>query len=1755
MLVNTYERCHNFMNTKPKIAVRALMFLAISISLFALMACDTAIGRAIGIDGDGGEIEVPSTPEVGVVYTVSGELDTPAPDEDEWTFENPQTSIVQIRMVSVPGSPGVDTYLVLNGPNGQQVAMNDDFEGLHAGLNVPLADSGQYTIVAKGYGNTTGLYELRLTFASLGSSLVEAGGGAIPDMDSEGQSTSYGEIQIANQEDVWEISALTGDNLLIVLDGITYLDPTLTLLDPNGTQVAYNDDFVGRDSQISYTAVNDGVYLAVARGYGGHSVGDYYITITGNSDREALDGITENLERTEADLEAAYELAAVAEADLEAAYELAAAAVVTELVDEAVQTEQQAAVELQEAQEAAVVAEEAERDSAQADVALNSAEQAEAEAEEVLEELNEASDQLDEMVVQDIAQLDEIAAEADAAAEANRIAEQQAAEAEAELVRLREAQAESARIAAAAEAQAQAEREEAAAEAAAEAARLEEARTLERIQRNAEEAARVEAEAEVARRELAAREEAAVQASLAALAASIAEQQAEQELAEQAREAAEAEVVAAAAAEAARSAAGDSAMTTIIEGGYVGVSNPQYGSASVVGGEIYYIHDGSSNPVDTFTATVRGIDGQLFEVAMSVELTYVRPNNAPVAVDDIITIQSGVMPADGENRDSRFFLDAKANDTDADGDALTITHFNGIPADQGLTDGVPVSFFEYADLRIAIFDYGQNGVDRDEIFIASTHPTNYSGQEAFTYTISDGNGLSSVGTVVVNLTTDYEPPVASDKSIQIQQSATSEYDFHLGSSTRIQSVTQGVRGVVEISGGHSITYEHNGDEGDRDTFEYTVVDDFGATSSGTVHVSVIIPNRNPTPPNVSAIVDEGGAVHIPIIGPLSGFTPDQLDPEADAVSLSGDDSSFHGDTRATHPSNGTYTVSNTRDRETGNITDSFLVYTHDGSETSQDRFNYELRQESGGTGWGWVTITVAPVNDAPFAVNYELDVAQGGSVDLNVVNSMTDPDGPDLGVAISVAPVRGSLVLDGSTFTYTHNGNDPIADYFHYTLDDGIGHAVSGIVHLNVAIASLDVAAVALPSAGLDKVSWDPEIGIRISSTDSLGIRNLEGSLTLFECADSLCDDSQLTQVDGETTQLAETSSQILSFIPDVPLYGGTTYKVSVNPNSGIELAGGNIQVLSGLIEDVSSWTFTTAEMTRFTLPLLITYSDSECRGEQEPLLAHRIGERLCLTLEDIDNLLYGMEEDTPGHYFDDLSSGKFAISPIRNRAGHVVKSVQIDRNKPYIGGNCGRRWEKEARKAFDTCPDWAEDTTIREEMDQIFDRLRYRNIAHKDGSYNLLAPYLPDRDWLIDDSNMGSEQDRTGEWSHYFRNVTPIYVWGVGGPDSSPWSVIGMASPPTGSQQTALDVSHEEDLRTWGHELGHAYFGLPDYYHRGEPAGPNKTGPLDIMGDRDGSSTGKLWPPFTAWSMVKAEFEEPEEPFTDAQLLGYIADVDNTLDLNGITGVLNSRGNANGFNIIKVPAIIERDTQEVKGHYLLELYGSAGYDSQIYVNSDSVNFGDNPGAFPGGIAIWKWDKTEQKVQTDVCGQYFGDRVPHCGADFLFQNGNHMDPIEYYPSIPSVTRGNGSAWPGTSSGINTLFPWWYSAQLPYGSDYDAELTNMPTTIELPVLEIAPFGENPNFGGGNRVATITLSFDEFINDIKTKVRDDSQSANSGNLNGYTLSDAAAFTVSVQKHETPEYMTYRDHVREGQIQFAQQGAMWDEMQAYGFYRFTE
>jgi hypothetical protein len=102
------------------------------------------------------------------------------------------------------------------------------------------------------------------------------------------QATVTGVISQGNDTD-WDffrINASPGDRLRVSLDGFVVLgssalgDSYLRLFDRNGNQIAYNDDYVGLNSFIDYTAFTyTGDYYIVADSYGS-SVGSYRINAT-----------------------------------------------------------------------------------------------------------------------------------------------------------------------------------------------------------------------------------------------------------------------------------------------------------------------------------------------------------------------------------------------------------------------------------------------------------------------------------------------------------------------------------------------------------------------------------------------------------------------------------------------------------------------------------------------------------------------------------------------------------------------------------------------------------------------------------------------------------------------------------------------------------------------------------------------------------------------------------------------------------------------------------------------------------------------------------------------------------------------------------------------------------------------------------------------------------------------------------------------------------------------------------------------------------------------------------------------------------------------------------------------------------------------------------------------------------------------------------------------------------------------------------
>ena len=192
--------------------------------------------------------------------------------------------------------------------------------------------------------------------------------------------------------------------------------------------------------------------------------------------------------------------------------------------------------------------------------------------------------------------------------------------------------------------------------------------------------------------------------------------------------------------------------------------------------------------------------------AMDLIKTNGNQGNAPVAVDDTATVAE----------DSEVSVAVLSNDSDADGDTLTIESFT-----QGTNGSVVIS--------------GSN--------LVYTPSANFNGSDSFTYTINDGTGLTDTATVSVTVTAVNDNPVANDDS------ATTEEDVAVtislvandtdidGDSLSIESVGTASNGSVVNNGNGTVTYTPNAGFFGSDSFTY-VVSDGSATDTATVRVTV-----------------------------------------------------------------------------------------------------------------------------------------------------------------------------------------------------------------------------------------------------------------------------------------------------------------------------------------------------------------------------------------------------------------------------------------------------------------------------------------------------------------------------------------------------------------------------------------------------------------------------------------------------------------------------------------------------------------------------------------------------------------------------------------------------------------------------------------------------------------------------------------------------------------------------------------------------
>jgi Ca2+-binding RTX toxin-like protein len=237
-------------------------------------------------------------------------------------------------------------------------------------------------------------------------------------------------------------------------------------------------------------------------------------------------------------------------------------------------------------------------------------------------------------------------------------------------------------------------------------------------------------------------------------------------------------------------------------------------------------------------------------------------NAAPDAVAD-----SAVVDEDG----GETAIDVLANDTDADGDSLTIT---------------------------TATDAANGAVSIEGSAVVYTPDVDFNGQDSFTYTISDGHG--GLDTASVSVTVE---PVNDDPDVEDDAAATSE-DAAVtidvlgndadpdGDALVVSSAEGALEGAVTVgAGGTSVTYSPALDFNGVDTFEYAVSDGNEGVEIGEVVVTVTPVNDPPRATADSARVAAGGSA---VVDVLANDSPGPADESSQTLTVASVGSAAHG---------------------------------------------------------------------------------------------------------------------------------------------------------------------------------------------------------------------------------------------------------------------------------------------------------------------------------------------------------------------------------------------------------------------------------------------------------------------------------------------------------------------------------------------------------------------------------------------------------------------------------------------------------------------------------------------------------------------------------------------------------------------------------------------------------------------------------------------------------------------------------------------
>jgi uncharacterized protein (TIGR03382 family) len=440
--------------------------------------------------------------------------------------------------------------------------------------------------------------------------------------------------------------------------------------------------------------------------------------------------------------------------------------------------------------------------------------------------------------------------------------------------------------------------------------------------------------------------------------------------------------------------------------------DPTHGTVVVnPDGTVTYTPDPDYSGPDTFSYTVTDGNGQTSTAAVVVTVTPI--DDVPTAAADTATIVE----------DTPTAIDLLGNDT-------------------GLGDG---------PITVTITtppEHGEVVVNGDGTVTYTPDP-DYHGPDTFAYTVTDADGQTSTATVTLDVTSVSDTPAAVADDVAATEDAAStipvlENDSGLGDGSITVTTTAPAHGTVVVNPDGTVTYTPAPDYHGPDSFEYTVTDADGQTSTATVTITVAAVNDTPVAADDTATLVEDTAVTVPVLANDTGLGDGPLVITAGA------------------PAHGTATVN----------ADGTITYTPTMDYVGPDSFTYTITDADGQTATATVDVTVARFNRPPVAATDSVRTAVDAAIIVSVLANDTDADDDTLTVTAFTQPEHGTATLnaDGS-ITYAPAPGYMGFDTFTYTIIDGFGGTAVGIVNVGV---GLDSDGDGLPDVTEDEIGTDP---------------------------------------------------------------------------------------------------------------------------------------------------------------------------------------------------------------------------------------------------------------------------------------------------------------------------------------------------------------------------------------------------------------------------------------------------------------------------------------------------------------------------------------------------------------------------------------------------------------------------------------------------------------------------------------------------------